>query len=115
MNCLPHMLSLEYERLSCIQDPIKRLRRAEELASSMEKNEHNKTHSCLSDPTDLSIAYYQATSVQGFQDKYLHLQSRLERYDETVSEDIANLVLHRNSRSPITLASLVDRQVIRVD
>ncbi|KAI0134494.1 CHAT domain-containing protein [Xylariales sp. AK1849] len=110
IDTMPHMQALEYEKLSCIQDPIERLDRTEALASRLEQVGGIKTDMCLSDAAELAILFYRVTSSQEYQDKYFDLQSRLERYDETVSEDITELVMHRNDLISVTISSLVDRQ-----
>ncbi|KAK8064412.1 CHAT domain-containing protein [Apiospora phragmitis] len=106
----PHMQSLEYEKLSCIQDPVEKLRKTEFLAGRFEKMEGSKAGSCLSDAADLANLFFKFTSDPAFQDKYFDLQARLEIYDETVSQDIADLVQHRNSLISVTLSTTVDRQ-----
>lgn len=106
----PHMQSLEYERLSCTQDPIEKLSRTELLASRFEQMDSFKTGSCLSDAADLANLFFKFTSDPDYQKKYFDLQTRLERYDETVSEDMTDLVQHHNSLVSVTLATSVDRQ-----
>lgn len=109
-NTTSHMQALEYEKLSCIQNPLEKLQRTKELANRLEKVESIKTYLCLSDAAELAIAIYKITSIQQYQDEYFDLQSRLEKYDETVSEDLTDLVMHRNELISVTLHSLVDRQ-----
>ncbi|KAK8073072.1 hypothetical protein PG996_006420 [Apiospora saccharicola] len=107
----PHMQSLEYERLACIQDPIEKLARTESLAARFELVESFKTGSCLSDAADLAHLFFKFLSDPDYQTKYFDLQTRLERYDETVSEDMTDLVQHYNSLISFTLStSVVDRQ-----
>ncbi|KAK8121604.1 hypothetical protein PG984_010274 [Apiospora sp. TS-2023a] len=106
----PHMQSLEYERLSCIQDPIEKLSRTESLANRFEQMESFRTGSCLSDAADLAHLFFKFLSDPDYQTKYFDLQTRLERYDETVSEDITDLVQHHNSLISFTLSTSVDRQ-----
>ncbi|KAK7994557.1 hypothetical protein PG991_016145 [Apiospora marii] len=106
----PHMQSLQYERLSCIQDPIEKLNQTELLAGRLEQMESAKTGSCLSDAADLVHLFFKFTADPDYQKKYFDLQARLERYDETVSEDITDLVQHHNSLIAVTLSMSVDRE-----
>jgi hypothetical protein len=105
----PHMQAMAYERLSCIDDPIDKLKRTEELAAHMEAIDGTKTGLCLSAAADLSRAYYQVTGMELFKTTYFDVQKRLETYDQTVSEDICDLVHHHVDLISVTLASLVDR------
>ncbi|KAK7961634.1 CHAT domain-containing protein [Apiospora aurea] len=105
-----HMQALEYEKLSCIQDPVEKLRQSELLAGRLEQMESPKAGLCLSDAADLASLFYKFTSDPDFQQKYFDLQARLETYDEKVSEDITDLVQHRNSLISFTLSTSVDRE-----
>lgn len=106
----PHMQSLEYERLSCMQDPGEKMRQTELLAGRLERMESAKTGSCLSDAADLADLFFKFTADPNYQNKYFDLQARLERYDETVSEDVTELVQHHNSLIAVTLSMSVDRE-----
>ncbi|KAJ4269500.1 hypothetical protein NW762_001160 [Fusarium torreyae] len=105
----PHMQAMEYERLSCIDDPISRLECTEELATRMETVDGTKTGLCLSAAADLAMAYYKATAIESFHTTYFDIQRRLETYDQTVSEDICDLVHNHVNLISVTLSSLVDR------
>lgn len=105
----PHMQSLEYERLACIDDPIIRLERTEALASRIEAIDGIKTGLCLSAVADLAMAYYKATAMELFKTTYFDVQKRLETYDQYVSEDICDLVHHHVDLISVTISSLVDR------
>ncbi|KAK7999317.1 hypothetical protein PG990_011917 [Apiospora arundinis] len=107
---MPHMQAIEYEKLSCIQDPFEKMRRTEELAGRFEQMESAKMGSCLADAADLANAFYRVTSDLVYRDKYFDFQARLEHYDEHVSQDITDLVQHRNSLIAFTLSLSVDRQ-----
>lgn len=107
---IPQFQILEYEKLGCIQNPVERLRRTEELATALEQAGSPKTDVCLSDAAELTIAFYEATSDQEYRDKYYDLVSRLEKYDETVSEDLTSLVTHHIDLIYGTLHSSVDQQ-----
>ncbi|KAK7983217.1 hypothetical protein PG989_010619 [Apiospora arundinis] len=109
-EAMPHMQAIEYEKLSCIQDPFEKMRRTEELAGRFEQMESAKTGSCLADAADLANAFYRVTSDLVYRDKYFDFQARLEHYDEHVSQDITDLVQHRNSLIAFTLSLSVDRQ-----
>ncbi|KIL84889.1 hypothetical protein FAVG1_11759 [Fusarium avenaceum] len=105
----PHMQAVEYERLSCIDDPINKLERTEELATRMEAIDGTKTGLCLSAAADLAGAYYKATAMESFYTTYFDLHRRLETHDKMVSEDICDLVHHHVNLISVTLLSLVDR------
>ncbi|KAK0389305.1 hypothetical protein NLU13_2880 [Sarocladium strictum] len=105
----PHMQAMTYERLSCIDDPIGKLDSTTDLATQMEAMDGTKTGLCLSDAADLAIAYYKATSMEIFHTVYFDMQRRLETYDQTVSEDICDLVHHHVSLFSVTNSSLVGR------
>ncbi|KAH8178995.1 CHAT domain-containing protein [Sarocladium implicatum] len=106
----PHMQAVEYERLACIDDPIGRLERTQQLASHMEAIDGFKTGMCLSAAADLTMAYYKATAMDVFKVAYFDVQKRLEMYDQYVSEDICDLVHHHVDLISVTISSLVDRQ-----
>ncbi|KAK8103437.1 NAD(P)-binding domain protein [Apiospora kogelbergensis] len=106
----PHMQALEYEKLSCIQNPFEKMSQTESLAGRFEQMESSKTGSCLADAADLANAFFKVTSEPAFQDKYFDFQARLEDYDENVSQDICDLVQHRNSLIAVTLSTSADRQ-----
>ncbi|KAF9771277.1 hypothetical protein IL306_011091 [Fusarium sp. DS 682] len=106
----PHMQAMQYERLSCINDPIDRLECTVELATRMEAIDGTKTGLCLSVAADLAMAYYKATAMECFKTTYFDVQRRLETYDQMVSEDICDLVHHHVSLINFTLSTLVDRQ-----
>ncbi|KAH8892518.1 hypothetical protein GQ53DRAFT_861857 [Thozetella sp. PMI_491] len=106
----PHMQALEERKLSCIQDPFERLRRAEELSGRLELAGSSRTGACLSVAAELALAFHKVTSEREYLEKYFDFQSRLEKHDERVSEDIADLVLHHNALIPVTVASLVNRE-----
>ncbi|KAK8017063.1 hypothetical protein PG993_015252 [Apiospora rasikravindrae] len=105
-----HMQALEYEKLACIQDPVEKLRQTELLAGRLEQMESSKTSLCLSDAADLASLFFKFTSDPAFQQKYFYLHARLEMYDETLSQDITDLVQHRNSLISFTLSTSVDRE-----
>ncbi|KFY83696.1 hypothetical protein V498_07884 [Pseudogymnoascus sp. VKM F-4517 (FW-2822)] len=106
----PHMQALEYERLSCIEGPVNKLKSAEELANRFEAIDGFKTGLCLSTAAELALDFYKAKSLEVFRVKYFSLQTRLETYDVDVSEDICDLVHHHVELSSATLGGLVDRQ-----
>ncbi|RBR23103.1 uncharacterized protein FIESC28_04098 [Fusarium coffeatum] len=106
----PHMQAIEYERLSCIDDPMSRLEQTEELATRMEAIDGTKTGLCLSAAADLARAYYEATAIESFSTTYFDLHRRLETYDQMVSEDICDLVHHHVNLISVTILRLVDRQ-----
>lgn len=106
----PHLQALRYERLSLLQDPIVKLEDSERLAHELESVQSYKTGICLSAAADLARLFYQFTADKEYLDTFFSLQKRLEIYDETVSEDLCDLVLHRNYLSSLTLNHLVDRQ-----
>jgi hypothetical protein len=83
----PHMQALEYERLSCIEGPVDRLEATEELAGRFEAIDGFKTGLCLSTAAELALAFYKVTSLENFRVKYFSLQTRLETYDASVSND----------------------------
>ncbi|KAF5724400.1 hypothetical protein FMUND_857 [Fusarium mundagurra] len=105
----PHMQAMAYERLSCIDDPIGKLERTEALASQMEAVDGTKTGYCLSAAADLLRKYYEVTGMELFRTTYFDVQSRLDTYDRTVSEDICDLVHHHVDLNSVALASLIDR------
>ncbi|KAF5544429.1 hypothetical protein FMEXI_6542 [Fusarium mexicanum] len=105
----PHMQAMVYERLSCIDDPIDKLERTEALATHMEAVDGTKTGYCLAAAADLSRKYYEVTGMELFRTTYFDVQSRLDTYDRTVSEDICDLVHHHVDLNSIALASLIDR------
>ncbi|OBT46348.1 hypothetical protein VE00_02777 [Pseudogymnoascus sp. WSF 3629] len=106
----PHLQALTYERLSLLQDPIDKLEKAQQLAIDLEEVQSAKTGMCLSTAADLAKSLYQYTAETGYLDTFFSVQERLEKYDETESEDLCDLVLHRNYLSSLTLNHLVDRQ-----
>ncbi|KAF5561144.1 hypothetical protein FPHYL_6332 [Fusarium phyllophilum] len=105
----PHMQAMAYERLSCINDPIDKLDRTEALAAHMEAVDGTKTGYCLSAAADLSRKYYEVTGMELFRTTYFDVQRRLDTYDQTVSEDICDLVHHHVDLNSVALASLIDR------
>ncbi|KAF5587026.1 hypothetical protein FPCIR_7702 [Fusarium pseudocircinatum] len=105
----PHMQAMAYERLSCIDDPIDKLERTEALATHMEAVDGTKTGYCLAAAADLSRKYYEVTGMELFRTTYFDVQSRLDTYDRTVSEDICDLVHHHVDLNSVALASLIDR------
>ncbi|KAE9373650.1 hypothetical protein N431DRAFT_407314 [Stipitochalara longipes BDJ] len=106
----PHFQALKYERLSLLQNPIDKLEKAVQLADYLEEVQSTKTGMCLSTAADLAKFLYQYTAEERYLDTFFSVQKRLEEYDETVSEDLCDLVLHRNDLSTLTLDQLVDRQ-----
>ncbi|KAG9502322.1 hypothetical protein J7337_005149 [Fusarium musae] len=109
MEATPHMQAMAYERLSCIDDPIDRLERTEALATHMEAVDGTKTGYCLAAAADLSRKYYEVTGMELFRTTYFDVQTRLDTYDRTVSEDICDLVHHHVDLNSMALASLIDR------
>ncbi|KAI1017296.1 hypothetical protein LB505_001904 [Fusarium chuoi] len=105
----PHMQAMAYERLSCINDPIDKLERTEELAAHMEAVDGTKTGYCLAAAADLSRKYYEVTGMELFRTTYFDVQRRLDTYDQAVSEDICDLVHHHVDLNSVALASLIDR------
>ncbi|EXK40610.1 hypothetical protein FOMG_07396 [Fusarium oxysporum f. sp. melonis 26406] len=105
----PHMQAMAYERLSCIDDPIDKLERTEELAAHMEAVDGTKTGYCLAAAADLSRKYYEVTGMELFRTTYFDVQRRLDTYDQTVSEDICDLVHHHVDLNSVALAGLIDR------
>ncbi|KAF5681879.1 hypothetical protein FCIRC_5308 [Fusarium circinatum] len=105
----PHMQAMAYERLSCIDDPIDKLDRTEQLATHMEAVDGTKTGYCLAAAADLSRKYYEVTGMELFRTTYFDVQRRLDTYDQTVSEDICDLVHHHVDLNSVALASLIDR------
>ncbi|KAF5564939.1 hypothetical protein FNAPI_1907 [Fusarium napiforme] len=105
----PHMQAMAYERLSCIGDPIEKLDRTERLAAHMETVDGTKTGYCLAAAADLSRKYYEVTGMELFRTMYFDVQTRLDTYDRTVSEDICDLVHHHVDLNSVALASLIDR------
>ncbi|KAF4501549.1 hypothetical protein FAGAP_2270 [Fusarium agapanthi] len=105
----PHMQAMAYEKLSCIDDPIDKLERTEELATHMEAVDGTKTGYCLAAAADLSRKYYEVTGMEFFRTTYFDVQRRLDTYDQTVSEDICDLVHHHVDLNSVALASLIDR------
>ncbi|KAF5600498.1 hypothetical protein FPANT_2349 [Fusarium pseudoanthophilum] len=109
MEATPHMQAMAYERLSCIDDPIAKLERTEALATHMEAVDGTKTGYCLAAAADLSRKYYEVTGMELFRTTYFDVQTRLDTYDRTVSEDICDLVHHHVDLNSVALASLIDR------
>ncbi|QGI65071.1 hypothetical protein CEK26_009024 [Fusarium fujikuroi] len=105
----PHMQAMAYERLLCINDPIDKLERTEELAAHMEAVDGTKTGYCLAAAADLSRKYYEVTGMELFRTTYFDVLRRLDTYDQTVSEDICDLVHHHVDLNSVALASLIDR------
>ncbi|KAG5748192.1 hypothetical protein H9Q72_014128 [Fusarium xylarioides] len=108
----PHMQAMAYERLSCIKDPIDKLDRTEALATHMEAVDGTKTGYCLAAAADLSRKYYEVTGMELFRTTYFDVQRRLDTYDQTVSEDICDLVHHHVDLNSVALASLIDRDKV---
>lgn len=106
----PHLQALRYESLSLLQDPVARLEGLERLAEELEGVQSYKTGVCLSALGDLAKLFYQFTADKTYLNMFFSVHKRLEVYDETVSEDLCDLVLHRNDLSSHTVTHLNDRQ-----
>lgn len=106
----PHLQALRYERLSLLQDPIVKLKETERLAYELEGVQSYRTDMCLSTAADLAKLLYRLTADKSYLEKLFNLHKRLQIYDESVSEDLCSLVLHRNDLTSFTLTLLVDRQ-----
>jgi hypothetical protein len=106
----PHLQALRYERLSLLQDPMAKIEKSERLAEELERVQSYKTGVCLSALADLAKLFYQFLAEKTYMDTFFSVQKRLEVYDETVSEDLCDLVRHRNDTSNFTVTYLNDGQ-----
>ncbi|KAL2064053.1 hypothetical protein VTL71DRAFT_4547 [Oculimacula yallundae] len=106
----PHMQGLDYEKLSMIDGPVDRLDATEALANRFEAIDGFKTGMCLNAAAELALAFYRATAIEDFQAIFFRVQTRLERYDREVSEDICDLIHHHIDLSSATHTGMVDRQ-----
>jgi hypothetical protein len=105
-----HLQTLRYERLSLLQDPMTKIEKSERLAEELERVQSHKTGVCLSALADLAKLFYQFLAEKKYMDTFFSVQKRLEVYDETVSEDLCDLVRHRIVTSNFTATHLNDRQ-----
>lgn len=106
----PHYQALTFERLTLNQNPMDKLEKAVEMAKQFDEVKSAKTGLCLSTAAELAKLLYQYTANEGFLNTFFSVQKDLESYDETFSEDIVDLIRHRNDLSSLTSNRLVDRQ-----
>jgi CHAT domain-containing protein len=108
---VPQFHALVSAKLSLIGDDIAKLRLAEEIIEVLVKNiESSKMGEILSTASESASALFQATGENRYLEKFFALHERLEKYDEDVSEDFCDLVIHRNYLISLTSTNLVDRQ-----
>ncbi|KXJ85539.1 CHAT domain-domain-containing protein [Microdochium bolleyi] len=106
----PHIHAWRYERLSAVQNPIERLDRTEALAVELKRLGSGKLGMCLSAAADLSWAFYNYTKNEVYRERFFMVQAQLEEYDTCVSEDLCDLILHRNTLISATVSTMIDRQ-----
>ncbi|KAH7031398.1 CHAT domain-containing protein [Microdochium trichocladiopsis] len=109
-DAAPHVHAWAYELLAAVQDPTERLDRTEALAAELKRLGSGKLGMCLSAAADLSWAFYNYTKDKAYRERFFAFQAQLEEYDTNVSEDLCDLILHRNTLISATVSTMVDRQ-----
>ncbi|CZR62705.1 uncharacterized protein PAC_12602 [Phialocephala subalpina] len=105
-----HMQALECEKLSCVTDALDKMHRADQLAFFLERVGSSKTGVCLSTAASIATVAFKVMSDTKYQDLYFDFQRRLEIYDETVTEDLCDVVQHRNELIYATISSEFHQQ-----
>ena len=109
-DTVPHSAGICLEKLEFLSDYAQKLDWAEKFSHEMERIGSSKTGMCLSTAADSARALYESTNEEKYLAKFFDLHKRLEHFDENVSEDICDLVRHRNSLIAFTIERVVDRQ-----
>jgi len=109
-NIVLHLQALNCEKLSLLQDPAIKLRFAEEYCVNLERADSTKTGACLSIAAESALALFQTKNDGEYLNKFFSLHQRLEVFDETVTEDLCDLIRHHLDLISVTLGTLVDRQ-----
>jgi CHAT domain-containing protein len=108
---VPQFHAIKCAELALVFDETEKLRLAEQFMEKFaQKFESSKTGTILSTASESASALYQATGKIEYLEKYFRLHELLEEYDEKVSEDLCELIVHRNYLISLTATILVDRQ-----
>ncbi|KAF2679725.1 hypothetical protein K458DRAFT_490373 [Lentithecium fluviatile CBS 122367] len=107
---VPALQALLCEKLDFVGDHKVKLQVAEQFVDIFEKTGSSKTGSCLSTAAESAFALFESTGDSDYMKKCFSLYDRLQRYDELESEDLFDLVIHRNSLIDVTNKNMVDRQ-----
>ncbi|KAH7399640.1 CHAT domain-containing protein [Pyrenochaeta sp. MPI-SDFR-AT-0127] len=107
---VPTLHALICEKLNFIFDHAVKLEVAEAFIQILEKCGSSKTGSCLSTAAESAFALFQSTGKDEYLSKHFALHKRLVQFDEEETEDLCDLILHRNSLTTVTNKNMIDRQ-----
>ena len=105
---VPHCTSLRFERLKLIDDHKTKLQAAEHFTTDMERMGSGKAGSAISAASESALALYQSTGSIEYLEKFFALHEKLRHFDETVSEDLSDLIWNRNTLLSIASTTGID-------
>jgi CHAT domain-containing protein len=109
-SSVPHSVNLRYERLNLIDSDHEKLRAAKEFIADMERIGSGKAGLGISIATNSALALCQSTGNMEYLEEFFALHEKQRLFDESVSQDLCDLILNRMTLINITTAIELNTQ-----